>query len=54
MRLEADVDPDGHASLRALERQGFRREGLRRERHRVEGAARDSVMLGLLRREWRR
>lgn len=51
-RLEADVDPDNHASLRLLERCGFQREGYMRERWRVGGGVQDSVMLGLLRREW--
>lgn len=52
LRLEADVDPRNTASLRALERLGFRREGLLRERWRVGGEAQDSVMLGLLASEW--
>jgi [ribosomal protein S5]-alanine N-acetyltransferase len=52
-RIEADVDPRNDASLRLLERLGFVREGLARERWRVGGEVQDSVMLGLLRREWR-
>ncbi len=51
-RLEADVDPRNGASIRALERVGFRREGHLRERYRVNGEAQDSLMFGLLRREW--
>jgi ribosomal-protein-alanine N-acetyltransferase len=51
-RLEADVDPRNAASLRILERQGFRREGLLRERFHVGGEVQDSAFLGLLRREW--
>jgi len=50
-RLEADVDPRNFASLRLLERLGFRREGLLRERWRVAGEVQDSVLLGLLARE---
>jgi len=50
-RLEADVDPRNERSLRLLERLGFVREGLLRERWRVAGEVQDSVMLGLLRRE---
>ena len=52
-RLEADVDPANASSLRILERLGFRREGLLRERWNVGGVIADSVMLGLLAREWR-
>ena len=52
-RLEADVDPDNQRSLATLERQGFRREGYLRERWRHLGQMRDTVLLGLLRREWR-
>lgn len=52
-RLEADVDPRNEASLRLLERLGFRREGHLRERHLAAGERQDSVMLGLLDREWR-
>jgi [ribosomal protein S5]-alanine N-acetyltransferase len=51
-RIEADVDPGNSASLRLLERLGFRREGLLCERWLVGGAAQDSVLLGLLSREW--
>jgi RimJ/RimL family protein N-acetyltransferase len=52
-RLEADVDPGNAGSLRILERMGFRREGLLRERWNVGGVIADSVILGLLAREWR-
>jgi RimJ/RimL family protein N-acetyltransferase len=52
-RIEADVDPENAASLRLLERLGFTREGVLRERWLVGGRAHDSVMLGLLGREWR-
>lgn len=51
-RLEADVDPRNAASLGLLEHLGFVREGMLRERWRVAGQIQDSVMLGLLRREW--
>lgn len=50
-RLEADVDPRNLASLRLLERLGFRREGLLRDRWRVAGELQDSLVLGLLARE---
>jgi ribosomal-protein-alanine N-acetyltransferase len=52
-RLEADVDPKNESSLRILDRMGFRREGLLRERWNVGGEIQDSVVLGLLAREWR-
>jgi RimJ/RimL family protein N-acetyltransferase len=52
-RLEADVDPENTASLRVLERNGFRREGHIRERYTQDGRWHDAVLLGLLRREWR-
>lgn len=51
-RLEADVDPRNEASIRTLERLGFQKEGLLRERWRVDGGVQDSLFLGLLRREW--
>ena len=47
-RLEADAHPDNRASLHSLERLGFRREGLLRERWLVAGEFSDSVILGLL------
>jgi RimJ/RimL family protein N-acetyltransferase len=54
VRLEADADPRNERSLAVLERLGFRREGLLRERWLVGGEAQDSLVLGLLRREWLR
>lgn len=52
-RLEADTHPDNAASIRALERLGFQREGLLRERWVVADEISDTVLLGLLSREWR-
>lgn len=52
-RLEADLDPRNRASARLLERMGFLREGLLRERWTVAGETTDSLIMGLLRREWR-
>jgi len=52
-RLEADTDPRNEASIRALERLGFRREGLLRERWVVGDEISDTALLGLLAREWR-
>jgi [ribosomal protein S5]-alanine N-acetyltransferase len=51
-RIEADVDPRNAASIRTLERLGFRREGLLRERWFVNGEIQDALFYGLLRREW--
>jgi [ribosomal protein S5]-alanine N-acetyltransferase len=48
-RIEADVDPRNSASLRLLERLGFRREGYLRERYFKDGEIQDSVFFGLLR-----
>jgi RimJ/RimL family protein N-acetyltransferase len=53
-RLEADTHPDNRSSARSLERLGFRREGLLRERWLVAGEYSDSVLWGLLAAEWRR
>lgn len=52
-RLEADIEPRNLASVRALERLGFEREGLLRERWQVADEISDSVLMGLLAREWR-
>jgi RimJ/RimL family protein N-acetyltransferase len=53
-RLFADVDPRNAPSIRALERLGFRREGVLREHYLVQGEPQDAVVYGLLRREWLR
>lgn len=50
-RVEADVDPRNTASWRLLERLGFTREGLLRERWRVGNDVQDSVIYGLLARD---
>ena len=52
-RVEADVDPRNAASIRVLEKLGFAREGLMRERWIVGEERCDSLFLGLLAREWR-
>ncbi len=48
-RIEADIDPRNGASLRLVERLGFRREGHLRERYFKDGEIQDSVFFGLLR-----
>ena len=50
-RIEADVDPRNTGSCRLLERLGFTREGLLRERWKVSGELQDSAIYGLLRGE---
>ena len=51
-RLEADTDPDNLPSLALLEKFGFTREGLFRDRWWVHGKWHDSVMLGLLEEDY--
>jgi len=53
-RLVADTDPRNVASIRALERLGFRREGVLREHYLIQGEPQDAVVYGLLRTEWAR
>jgi RimJ/RimL family protein N-acetyltransferase len=53
-RIEADTDPRNAASIRMLERLGFVREGLLRQRWIVGDEVCDSVLLGLLKGERRR
>jgi len=52
-RVFADTDPENLASIALLERLGFRREGLLRGEWETHIGVRDSVILGLLRDEWR-
>lgn len=51
-RLEADIDPRNAASLRLVERLGFVREGLQRERWFVGDDVQDSALYGLLARDF--
>ncbi|MEO8459379.1 MAG: GNAT family N-acetyltransferase [Dokdonella sp.] len=51
-RIEADIDPRNAASLKSVERLGFRHEGHLRERYRVNGEMQDSAIFGLLRTEY--
>lgn len=51
-RIEADVDTENTGSLGILEKLGFTREGLFRERWLVYDEWQDSVMFGLLKHEW--
>ena len=52
-RLTADTDPRNEASIRTLERLGFRREGYLREHHLTHDEAQDSIIYGLLRSDWK-
>jgi RimJ/RimL family protein N-acetyltransferase len=52
-RVEADIDPRNEASARSLQRCGFAREGLLRERWIVGEEVSDTAFYGLLQREWR-
>jgi RimJ/RimL family protein N-acetyltransferase len=52
-RIEADIDPRNVASARLLERLGFVREGLLRERWMVGDEVSDSALYGLLDRDRR-
>ena len=51
-RLEGDSDPRNAASIRLLERLGFVREGLLRERWHVGGEIQDSAIYALLARDY--
>jgi len=51
-RLEAEVDTANGASARLLQRLGFTKEGLLRQRWVTKGKAKDVEMYGLLRDEW--
>lgn len=52
-RVFADADPDNVASIGLLESLGFQREGLLRAEWETHIGVRDSVILGLLKDEWR-
>jgi ribosomal-protein-alanine N-acetyltransferase len=47
-RIEADVDPDNTGSLAILEKLGFKREGVLRDRWYVNEIWHDSILLGLI------
>jgi len=51
-RLEAEVDTANVSSARLLQRLGFTKEGLLRQRWVTKGKAKDVEMYGLLRNEW--
>ena len=47
-RIEAEIDPDNHASAKALEKLGFAQEGLLRQRWEIGGVVSDSALYGRL------
>ena len=51
-RIEADADPRNGRSIRNLERLGFVREGVMRQRYLVNGELQDAIVFSLLRRDW--
>ncbi|MGH8109894.1 MAG: GNAT family N-acetyltransferase [Arenimonas sp.] len=51
-RIEADVDPRNTGSIKLLEKLNFQREGLLRQRWRVNGEVCDSVLYGLLKEDY--
>ena len=53
-RLEADIDPRHHASIHVVEKVGFQREGVLRERYIYQDEIQDVVYYGLLAREFQR
>lgn len=52
-RVMADADPDNLASIRTIERLGFRQEGHLREEWETHIGIRDSLIFGILRNEWK-
>jgi [ribosomal protein S5]-alanine N-acetyltransferase len=52
-RLEAEIDPRNQASIGLIQRLGFTREGLLRQRWVAKGETKDVEMFGLLNHEWR-
>jgi ribosomal-protein-alanine N-acetyltransferase len=51
-RVELEVLESNVAGIRAYEKVGFRREGVLRQHHYVDGAYVDTLVMGLLRSEW--
>jgi ribosomal-protein-alanine N-acetyltransferase len=52
-RIEASIDPRNVRSLRLVERCGFRKEGVFRQRYYYKGAFHDDVIYSLLKEEWK-
>ncbi|WP_338402081.1 GNAT family protein [Shewanella algae] len=47
-RIEAEIDPGNSASAKALDKLGFIREGLLRQRWQINGVISDSALYGRL------
>lgn len=53
-RVEAFTAPDNHISMDLLLKNGFEREGVMREHYNAAGTIGDSVVFGLLKRDWKK
>jgi RimJ/RimL family protein N-acetyltransferase len=53
MRIQAKADPENTASWKALEKAGFKREGVLRKNYFSRGKWRDDCMYSILREEWK-
>lgn len=53
-RIEADIDPRNSASVNVVERLGFQKEGLLRERWIVGDEIQDTLFYGLLESDWKK
>jgi RimJ/RimL family protein N-acetyltransferase len=53
MRIQAKADPENLASWKALEKNGFTREGVLRKTCYCRGTWKDDCMYGILREEWK-
>jgi RimJ/RimL family protein N-acetyltransferase len=53
VRIQAETHPQNIASQRVLEKAGFTKEGVLRQSFFSRGVFRDTVMFGILRKEWK-
>jgi ribosomal-protein-alanine N-acetyltransferase len=52
-RIEASADPQNLRSIRLMERCGFKKEGVLRQRFYYKGAYHDDAIYSILKKEWR-
>ena len=52
-RIQAKADPENIASCKALEKAGFKREGILRKTFFCRGKWKDDCMFSILREEWK-